>query len=300
MTAPAVVGPWAREKLDALGRYLGFYTTALKNQRWRTIYVDAYAGGGRAVVRVSPSSVDPNQLALLEPEQTDAEQAELLNGSPRIALAVADPFDLYVFIESDPTRVAELEALGSEFGVSRHIVVRHETAPAGIEWLLAQPMTKRTHRGVVFVDPFGADLDWSMIEAIGRSGFLEVVVNFSLHMGIQRRLPNNGSVPVEWASRLTAYFGTPRWREAVYEQASGDLFRGTGARKRVGYQLGLLELYRTRLKEAFGNVSVPKLIRNTRGAPLYYLLWAGPHSLGLKGADYILGMAEAVPKPRRR
>jgi hypothetical protein len=26
------VGPWAREKLDALGQYLNFYTTVLKKQ----------------------------------------------------------------------------------------------------------------------------------------------------------------------------------------------------------------------------------------------------------------------------
>ena len=26
------VGPWAKEKLDALGQYLNFYTTVLKNQ----------------------------------------------------------------------------------------------------------------------------------------------------------------------------------------------------------------------------------------------------------------------------
>ena len=45
------VGPWARDKLDALARYLEFYTKVLKNQRWRTLYLDAYAGGGRAVVR---------------------------------------------------------------------------------------------------------------------------------------------------------------------------------------------------------------------------------------------------------
>jgi len=41
------VGPWAKEKLDALGQYLGFYTTVLKKQgHWLhgTIFVDAFAG----------------------------------------------------------------------------------------------------------------------------------------------------------------------------------------------------------------------------------------------------------------
>jgi len=51
------VGPWAKEKLDALARYLDFYTKVLKNQRWRTIYLDAYAGGGRAVLRAEERHV---------------------------------------------------------------------------------------------------------------------------------------------------------------------------------------------------------------------------------------------------
>jgi hypothetical protein len=76
----------------------------------------------------------------------------------------------------------------------------------------------------------------------------------------------------------------------VYETKSSLL--GNYIEKRHDYQNRLLELYRERLKEAFGFVSQPKLIRNTRSAPLYYLLWAGPNRLGLKGANYVLGMGE--------
>lgn len=50
------VGPWAKEKLDALGQYLNFYTTVLKNQgHWLrgTIFVDAFAGAGLAQVRIA-------------------------------------------------------------------------------------------------------------------------------------------------------------------------------------------------------------------------------------------------------
>lgn len=63
----AVVGPWAKEKLEALERYLDFYTKVLKNQRWRTIYVDAFAGGGRALVRADSAQVDES-IPLFEPE----------------------------------------------------------------------------------------------------------------------------------------------------------------------------------------------------------------------------------------
>ncbi len=51
-----VVGPWAKEKLNALQRYLNYYTKVLKNHRWRTIYADGCAGGGRAVVRATAST----------------------------------------------------------------------------------------------------------------------------------------------------------------------------------------------------------------------------------------------------
>jgi three-Cys-motif partner protein len=283
----SVVGPWAREKLDALGRYLDFYTTALKNQRWRTIYVDAFAGGGRSAVRTTPTQ----DLTLpLEQDQIDAEQLEFIDGSPRVALTLANPFTRYIFIEPDAERAADLERVKAEYGTSRRIEVRRESAVRGIQWLVARNIRRETHRGLVFLDPFGAQLEWATVQSLADKGLFEVVINFALNMAIQRMLPNSGAFQPGWQERLTAYFGTNDWYSEVYEVKSGLL--GSYVEKRSNYQTRLLELYRRRLKDAFGFVSQAKLIRNTRGVPLYYLLWAGPHRLGLKGANYILGMGE--------
>src|ERR1700694_1036148 len=112
------VGPWAKDKLDALGRYLDFYTKVLKNQRWRTVYVDAYAGAGRAAVRSSPRETAP----LLD-DEIDAELLELINGGPRVALDVENPFTRYVFIEPDGSRATQLEGLQTQYGGSRQIDV---------------------------------------------------------------------------------------------------------------------------------------------------------------------------------
>ena len=49
-----------------------------------------------------------------------------------------------------------------------------------------------------------------------------------------------------------------------------------------------------RLKTTFGHVSPAKLICNTRKHPLYYLIWAGPNTAGLKGAQHILGKGQYV------
>ena len=46
-------GPWTNDKLEILRRYLDAYTTALKNQPFNLIYVDAFAGGGSWTPRES-------------------------------------------------------------------------------------------------------------------------------------------------------------------------------------------------------------------------------------------------------
>lgn len=289
-----VVGPWAREKLDALARYLDFYTKVLKNQTWRTVYLDAYAGGGRAVVRTEERSVLSRPNLFGEEAPIDAEERELVDGSPRVALATANPFDRYVFVDPNPHRVAELDTLKAEYGAARTIDVLPSTAAEGIAWVTAQSISRRTHRGIAFLDPFGAKLDWASIQKLADTGLFEVVVNFALSMALQRMLPNSGDVPDGWTARLDSYFGSRAWFEEVYQERPSGLFASSGYEKRPDYSERLLELYRARLRAAFGHVSSPRLIRNKRGAPLYYLLWAGPNKKGLEGAEYILTMGERL------
>ena len=291
----AVVGAWARDKLDALGKYLNYYTTALKKQRqWKLVFVDAFAGGGKAMVKMANApAAGP---LLLEEGQVDAEQFDFIRGSPRVALDVGNPFDHYVFIDPDKARIRELNELKSDYEGRRLIEVREGTAYDEIAAVLAKGISRRTHRGIAFLDPFGANLSWDTIEALASTGAFEVLINFGLNMTIQRMLPNNAQFQPGWRDRLDAYFGTPHWYDEVYEETNG-LF-GSVLAKRADYHIRLLQMYRLRLKRAFGHVSSPRLISNTRGIPLYYLIWAGPHPLGLKGADYILKKGEIATRKR--
>ncbi len=130
----------------------------------------------------------------------------------------------------------------------------------------ATDLAARTHRGIAFLDPFGAKLDWASIQKLADTGLFEVVVNFALSMAIQRMLPNSGEVPEGWASALDSYFGGRAWFEEVYQRRDGGLFATGGFEKRPDYSERLLKLYRARLRSAFGHVSTPRLIRNTREA----------------------------------
>lgn len=285
---PASVGPWAREKLDALGAYLSFYTTALKKQgQWRKTFIDAFAGGGRARIRQQEkNAATESLLAELEPAPVDTEVEQYIRGSPRVALDIETPFDRYVFIERDPARVAELEAMRDEYGPRYQMEIRRGHAEDELASLIDGDLARRGQRAVVFLDPFGMAIPWETVQRLAATRQVEVVVNFALGMAIQRLLVRSAEIPPSWRQALDRFFGSPDWHSQVYEEGS-DLF-GPRTLKVEGSGQRLLEWYCGRLKAAFGHVSTPRLIKNSRGAPLYYLIWAGPHSLGLKGADYIL------------
>jgi three-Cys-motif partner protein len=288
------VGPWAREKLDALGQYLGFYTTVLKKQgHWLrgTIFVDAFAGPGLSRVRTKPKGNKPGDLFAADSE-SDIAEIEFLKGSPRVALDLANPFSAYIFIENDKNRIAELSALKAEHGASRNIAVKEGDANAALQAWLASSIDWQTHRAVVFLDPFGMQMPWSTIEMLAKTKAIEVIINFPLGMAIQRLLTKSGDISKGWQVSLDTFFGSPDWRQLVYQE-SQDLFGPKMSKVRVS-GTRLLEWYRGRLKMIFGHVSTARLIKNTRGNPLYYLIWTGPNVTGLKGAEHILSKGERV------
>ena len=93
-----------------LSSYLRAYTNALKNQKFKKIYIDAFAGTGYRQLKAEPSDSTP-----LFAEISADEPQRFLDGSARIALRNDPPFDEFIFIEANRTRAIELEKLHQEF-----------------------------------------------------------------------------------------------------------------------------------------------------------------------------------------
>ena len=285
------VGPWAREKLASLRSYLEFYTTVLKKQTWlqSTWFIDAFAGAGMARVRRQSTKATQATSTLFDPASEEApepEEVEYIKGSPRVALEITNPFGHYLFIEKLAEHARELESLKAEFP-DRSIETRVGDANDELKAFLTRDINWRTNRGVVFLDPFGMQASWSTIEAIARTGGLEVIINLPLQMAINRVLTRSADIPSAWRDRLDAVFGSADWHELAYETRA-DLLGETVAKRHDAVDR-ILHWYRGRLRGVFGHVSTAQPVTNTRGRTLYYLIWAGPHAKGLDGADYILG-----------
>lgn len=283
------VGPWAAAKLDALERYLEFYCTALSKQSFTRIYIDAFAGACVTKIRGSDSANEPNPF-FDEPADTTA-QAEFILGSPIRALNVPHGFHQHYFFDLDATRAETLRTVAE--GRSGVAVRVGDCNPLLRE--LAPSLRARKVRGVAFLDPYGAHLEWTTLEALASTGTMEVVLNFPVAMAINRLITRSGVVPERWSTQLTACFGTDEWNSIAYSRQT-DLFGNEAITKMGGVAERLLDLYVGRLKRIFPHVATPRLIRNTRNSPLYYLIWAGPNKLGLKGAEHILQQGERVSR----
>jgi three-Cys-motif partner protein len=281
------VGPWAAAKLDALEAYLNFYGTALSKQPFQRIYIDAFAGA--CVTKVREAGKIPEPSPFFDEEEDTEAQEEFILGSPLRALNVPNGFHRHHFFDLDETRADTLRAVTEgKRGVSVQVgdcnpLIRN----------LAPSLTARNVRGVAFLDPYGAHLEWATLKALAGTGTMEVVINFPLAMAINRLITRSGVVPERWAEQLTACFGTEEWRDIAYSREI-DLFGYEKMTKKGDVSARLLELYVSRLKELFPFVAKPRLIRNTRRSPLYYLIWAGPNKLGLTGAEYVLRQGERV------
>lgn len=295
------VGPWARDKLGRLQKYLSAYTTIMRKQKWCQgyVYVDAFAGPGSHKIRQRKSSTSESVQSLLldvaSDSQEDKEQQEFIAGSPRVALEIEHPFSWYVFIEKEPDRVARLHQLRAEFGETRHIVVREEDCNAYLlDRVVNNPKVDWSQwRGVVFVDPFGMHVPWSTIEALGQTHAIEVFLNLPIGMAIQRLLLRSGKFTKKQRARLDEYFGSPDWYDLLY-RTEGDLF-GKEDPVKVGESgKALVDWYKGRLTMCFGHASKAVLIRNTKGGHLYYLLLATPKKSGLNIANDILSAGETV------
>lgn len=283
------VGPWAAAKLDALEAYLKFYGTALSKQSFTRVYIDAFAGACVTKVRGTGVAVEPSPF-FDEPDDTEA-QEEFILGSPLRALNVPNGFHRHYFFDLDETRAETLRGITKERnGVTVQVgdcnpLIRN----------LVPSLKARSIRGVAFLDPYGAHLEWATLEALADAGTMEVVINFPLAMAINRLITRSGDVPERWADQLTACFGTDEWRAIAYSREV-DLFGDEVTTKNGNVAERLLDLYVGRLKTLFPFVAKPRLIRNTRHAPLYFLIWAGPNRLGLGPAEHILRQGEKVGK----
>lgn len=281
-------GPWTEEKLDRVTQYLHAYTTALKNQPFQRMYIDAFAGTGYRA-RKRPGETVRGFFPL-------ARMTELAKGSAHRALEVEPPFDQYVFIEANTGRFRELQKLSDEFPERRdRMQFRNEEANSAIVDICRSTNWPKT-RAVLFLDPYGMQVDWTTIQEIGRTQHIDLWYLFPVG-AVQRLLQREGRISPQWEAALDRLLGDRAWRTEFYATNRLRTLFGDVAQQTKVADLSVIEGYvRNRLAQVFqgGIASHALQLRNSKGSCMFLLFFAcgnpnsKAHRLALRIAQHLL------------
>jgi three-Cys-motif partner protein len=279
-------GDWTQQKLQILDDYLAAYCKIFEvNPRARhldTVYVDAFAGSG--LIKQSTARKVEDRLF---GEFVEQDAAAFLKGSA--ARALQHSFRRYIFIEKAESRIAELEKMKTESPARSRISIRKGDANARLESFVNATDWKKT-RAVVFLDPYGMQVNWSTIAKLGETKAVDLWLLFPLGQAVMRLLQKRSEPPLEWRQALDRIFGTHEWYSRFYRtEKEQELFEEITSTYRVADSSAVAAYMIERLETAFCAVGKkPGILYNSQNVPLYLFCFA---SANPKGAPTALKIA---------
>lgn len=273
---PRTWGYWTQAKLHILEQYLQAFTTASKNRATERVYLDAFAGEGRGIDRVTRQE---------------------FKGSARIALDVDNPpfTRLRYFELPDRARVLQDELIKEYPG--RDVKVYAGDCNDTIPEALAELADVRWAPTFAFLDPDGMALRWGTLEHLAdhRSGDhkVEIWMLFPTS-GLLRTLSLKTPPSEADTARATRLFGSDQW-QAIFQARKAGRLDGAGAR--AAYR----NLMRWRLEKVLGYQQThPLEIRNLQGGPIYDMVFATDHQAGTRIMGHLYSRAaDEIPQMRQ-
>jgi three-Cys-motif partner protein len=288
-------GDWTEIKLSRLQKYLKAYrhifTQNEKARYFKTWYVDAFAGTGSR----TPSSTPTEHAALFDDVYEDAETTKYLDGSAKIALGLPEPFDHYFFIEKSKSRVGELKEVikRDHSELLPRCDFQHGEANAVLKaWCTKRDWQKE--RAVVFLDPYGMQVEWSTIEVLAATKAIDLWYLFPLGVGVARLLTYDGNIDEAWKRRLDLLFGTAEWQTEFYRVSVSqpNLFGESHETIERDAPVAKIEAFiHARLTGIFEKAAKGLVLKNSRSSPLYLLCFAAANK---KGAPTAIKIAQDI------
>lgn len=266
-------GQWTEVKLDILAGYLSAYTTALKNQGFDLIYIDAFAGTGEWV----PAGEEDSDI-------------EARRGSARIALDVEPPFQEYYFIDTKKSHVNALSLVADASG-RKGVSIRRDDANSVIRELCSnidwhpKDKAQRPKRAVLFLDPYGMAVEWDTLELVSKTQAIDVWYLFPINAVVRQSPHDIRRMDENKRNALNRIFGTTEWLDRIYKQSNQiDLFGAEPAILRDADAARFESFVFERLEGLFAKVLKPKRLP-AKGLHKFSLFFAisnpSPPAIGL-------------------
>lgn len=257
------IGRWSEVKLEIIEKYARPYSEIV-NRKFKSIYIDAFAGYG---VHLSEAS------------------GEIVDGSPLRALKV--DFSKYYLIDIKEARADFLNQLALKHP-GKVNVFHGDCNQVLLQDVFPKVKYEDYRRGLCLLDPYGLHLDWEVIETAGKMRSIEIFLNFPImDMNMNVLKDNPDSIQNSQMDRMDRFWGDRSWWDAVYSKES-NLF---GIEMKVGSNKEIVQAFKKRLKDKAGFKYVPEPLpmKNRTNAVVYYLFFASHNPTGDKIVQDIFG-----------
>ncbi len=265
-------------KLSLVERYLKGYTKALSTQFKELWYIDAFAGSGERTVKIAGHDGDILLPAI-------EERIERRRGSARIALDVQPRFSRIVLFEAKKRFCVALEKLRMEYPGRRIDIVRGDANQLITDEIGRTRWSDK--RAVIFLDPYGMQVNWTTLERIRATEAIDVWYLVSLAGLFRQATHNSLDLSADKRAALTRMLGTAGWESAWYQRlGQTDIWGRTDDRSvRTADVTAMEDFTARRLKSLFPAVLPPMRLHNDRGTPMFSLFFAisnrAPKAIGL-------------------
>lgn len=271
-------GDWTEDKLKRLEKYLNAYMKVMKDRPFKLAYIDAFAGAG-----YRETAVSDEEPQLFRDAIEEESSQRFLRGSASIALDIEPPFHRYIFIEKTKKNVGRLSVLQDEFP-KRQVEIKPGDANTILRDICAKNWDR--HRAVLFLDPYGMQVEWATVEAIAATRAIDLWILFPSGVAVNRLLKRDAEIPPGWRRRLDSVFGNGDWFSRFYAEVTReDMF---GESKTLAKEVTIKAIgdyYVERLGGIFEHVADnPLALATPNGNPLYLLCFAAGNPRGGKTA----------------
>jgi three-Cys-motif partner protein len=252
------VGSWVEDKHRLVAYYESLFSTGMKNKWDARVYVDLYAGAGLLKVRDSQ---------------------KFLWGSPILALSVEEPFDKYIFCESNAESMAALKSRVTKHFPQADVDFVEGSCDGKLDEILDRipKPSKNFHvLSFCFVDPYDLSIKFSTVRKIA-DRFVDFLFLLALYMDANR----NQSHYLDTSNRkIDEFLGLPDWREKWI------------ASKGLSFPRFLAEAYAKQMETlgylATGFEAMKQVRSDVNNLPLYHLALFSRHKRAYEFWKHVL------------
>lgn len=248
-------GPWAEDKLSHLEKYCAIFNTATHKQWKNRIYIDLFSGPGKCIRKGTKRE---------------------FNGSPLLALNCAIPFTHYYFNDINSDYIEALQKRTQSCGYNIDYI--NQDCNLAVDEILHK--IPKYSICFAYIDPYYLEIKFDTVRKLTTTRAVDLLITFQIGMARRNFFQPNFEMKQFFPPNVD-------WKQFPH-----DIIKGGRISTRPvldAYESGLIELGYPK-----SNMIDDVLERNTRNAPLYYLIFASKHELGARLYSGVISRKDSI------